>query len=243
LTIAKRETLSARLVRVMTERIQDGTYARGDRLPTEMELIEEFGVSRTVVREAVANLRASGAVATRQGIGAFVVQDVVTPGFRISEDSLQLVEEVIAALELRMVVESEAAALAAMRRTNEDIDALYSALRRSEIELEVGESAVRSDLEFHRAVAAATANAHFLGIFNYLGEVLIPRSRLQTHRFDQSSAEQYNQRILSEHKLIASSIERKDPDQARAAMRMHLGGSRDRLIASRRKVSADKKAR
>ena len=81
--LRQRETLTSQLVKALTERIRGGRLRAGDRLPTEQELIEEFSVSRTVVREAISSLKAAGLVASQQGVGAFVLQADVTPSFRI----------------------------------------------------------------------------------------------------------------------------------------------------------------
>ena len=228
--LGKRETLTSQLVREITERIEAGRYPRGQQLPTEKDLIDEFGVSRTVVREAIANLRASGFVSTRQGIGAFVLQSAMPAAFRIDEHSLAVIEDVVRALELRIAIESEAAALAAMRRTDKDLAAMRASCEAMENGLDNPEDTVAADLGFHRAVAAGTQNEHFLKIFNYLGEVLIPRTRLATHKFDAADPAQYMARIGAEHRRILSAIEANDPDGARAGMRMHLGGSRERLL-------------
>ena len=123
-----RQSLTSMLIEAVTERIQSGQYKRGDQLPTEKDMIEEFGVSRTVVREAIANLKASGLVSTHQGKGAFVLDEGVR-SFRISEDKLALAEEVLEALEVRIAIESEAAALAARRRTPEQLAAIAGRLR------------------------------------------------------------------------------------------------------------------
>jgi DNA-binding FadR family transcriptional regulator len=226
----KRETLTSQLVREITERIEAGRYPRGEQLPTEKDLIDEFGVSRTVVREAIANLRASGFVSTRQGIGAFVLQSAVPAAFRIEEQSLSVIEDVVRALELRIAIESEAAALAAMRRTEKDLAAMRESCVAMEAGFDSSEDTIAADMAFHRAVAAGTQNDHFLKIFNYLGEVLIPRTRLATHKFDAAAPAEYMARIGAEHRRIFSAIEANDPDGARAGMRMHLGGSRERLL-------------
>jgi len=109
---APRQSLTSLLIEALTERIQSGIYAKGDQLPTEKDLIEEFNVSRTVVREAIANLKASGLVATRQGKGAFVLDEGVR-SFSIPDDKLALASDLLEALEVRIAIESEAAALAA----------------------------------------------------------------------------------------------------------------------------------
>ena len=225
----RRETLTAQLVRQVADRIKSGEFPRGARLPTEKEMIDEFGVSRTVVREAIANLRAAGMVSTQQGVGAFVVQNTPLPAFRIAEEDLSVLEEVVKGLELRIAVESEAAALAAQRRNESDIVAIESACGSMADAIKTGSDSIEADLNFHRAIARASRNDHFLNIFNYLGEVLIPRARLQSHRFEEFTLSEYLERINSEHRQVLLAIRQGDTDGARATMRMHLSGSRDRL--------------
>ena len=228
-----RQSLTSMLIEALTERIQSGQYKRGDQLPTEKDMIEEFGVSRTVVREAISNLKASGLVSTRQGKGAFVLEEGVR-SFRISEENLSVVEEVVEALELRIAIESEAAALAARRGTPADLQRIVAACKAMDSALAAGESTVELDIGFHRAIALATGNRHFLGLFNYLGEVLVPRARVPTHQYDATTLQDYLRRISGEHHQIVDAIVAGDSDAARAALRMHLGGSRDRLVQGAR---------
>jgi GntR family transcriptional repressor for pyruvate dehydrogenase complex len=227
--IGKRETLTGQLVKAIADRITSGHYKRGERLPTEQEMIGEFDVSRTVVREAIANLKAKGLVHTQQGIGAFVLKDLQTAPFRIEEDNLELVEEIISVMELRISIELEAAALAAVRRDETELAGIKDALDMMKTAIEQGESSVQADLEFHRAIAIATKNRHFLSMFNYLGEMLIPRTRLQTHKINGLPQREYLERVNREHDQIYQSIKAQDVEGARAAMRLHLGSSRDRL--------------
>jgi GntR family transcriptional repressor for pyruvate dehydrogenase complex len=228
-----RQSLTSLLIEAVTERIQSGQYKRGDQLPTEKDMIEEFGVSRTVVREAIANMKASGLVSTQQGKGAFVI-DEGARSFRISADNLSVVEEVLEALELRIAIESEAAALAARRRTPEELDRIVGACEAMDRAIDAGESTVEHDIAFHRTIAHATGNRHFLGLFNYLGEVLVPRARVPTHQYDAKTMQDYMRRIGEEHRQIVAAIAAGDSDAARAALRMHLGGSRDRLAQGAR---------
>lgn len=237
MVVRPRESLTAQLVRTVSERIQSGQYPRGEKLPTEKDFIDEFGVSRTVVREAIANLKASGMVSTKQGIGAFVLQDQGMRSFRIAAENLTVIEDVIRALELRMAIESEAAALAAQRRTAVDLKALEAACDAMDAANAAGDSTIEQDLAFHRLIAKSADNDHFLAIFNYLGEVLIPRTRIQTHKFDAKTLRDYVAGINGEHRDILAAIRAKDAEGARAAMRTHLGSSRDRL-AQTTKLSA-----
>lgn len=233
----RRETLSGKLIRTISDRIAAGQYRVGERLPSEQEMIEEFGVSRTVVREAIANLKANGGVNTVQGVGAFVVQQEKQGAFQIEEASnLSVAQEMVRVLELRLALETEAVVLAAQRRTdahlqtmNAALNAFRAAMTAPEYTAEVGEEAAQADISFHRAIAEATGNSHFLRLFNYLGEYMVSRSRLQTFKFGGGSVQEYLGRTLTEHERIYQAIEAQDPDTARAAVRLHLAGSRDRL--------------
>lgn len=226
--LRRRETLTSQLVKSLTGRVANGVLKPGDKLPSEQELIEEFGVSRTVVREAISSLRAAGLVATQQGVGAFVLQAAAEP-FRIDETSLDLIKEVINVLELRIALEAEAAALAAQRRRPEQVDGMRAALDRMEAAIEASEDAVASDLEFHQIIAESTGNAHFTHLFGYLGALMIPRARVQTFRFFADDRTEYLRRVNREHEDIYQAIARQDADAARSAMRLHLSNSRERL--------------
>lgn len=230
--LRRRETLATQLIEVLRGRIEGGTYGTGDRLPSEHALIAEFGVSRTVVREAIANLRAIGLVSSRQGVGAFVSKADITPPYRVEEDSLHLVHEVAAVLEVRISLESETAYLAAIRRDDAALAEIRGALDSMAAAIAAGDDAVQADLDFHGAVARATGNKHFLSLFNYLGKLLIPRTRLRTFALQGASRSSYLGQLIEEHRRIFDAIERRDPEGARAGMRIHLNGSRERLLAS-----------
>ena len=93
--VRQRETLTQQLVKALTGRIHEGRLKPGDRLPSEQELIEEFSVSRTVVREAISSLKATGLVASQQGVGAFVLQADASPSFPIDGTSPNLLKDVV----------------------------------------------------------------------------------------------------------------------------------------------------
>jgi GntR family transcriptional regulator, transcriptional repressor for pyruvate dehydrogenase complex len=231
-TMRRRETLTVQLTRTLSERIAAGQYAVGARLPSETEMISEFGVSRTVVREAIANLRANGRVTTMQGVGAFVMQQDKSDGFQIDTANLSAVQEMVSVLELRIALESEAAVLAAQRRSPEQLASMREALDEMQAAIARGEDAVQSDMKFHRSLAEAAGNPHFLKLFNYVGELLIPRARLQSVKLDAVPMQEYLARIQREHEQICYAIEKQDPEAARAALRMHLSESKSRLQRS-----------
>ncbi|PJI39105.1 FadR/GntR family transcriptional regulator [Ferrovibrio sp.] len=227
--LRRRETLTSQLTKTLTERIVKGALKPGDKLPSEQELIEQYSVSRTVVREAISSLRAAGLVATQQGVGAFVQPAAANQPFRIDENSLDLIKEVINVLELRIGLEAEAAALAAQRRKPEHLEAMRVALDRMAAAIEASEDAIAPDLEFHQTIAEATGNMHFTHLFGYLGALMIPRARVQTFRFFADDRTAYLNRVNGEHEDIYQAIARQDSDAARSAMRLHLSNSRERL--------------
>ena len=138
------------LVASIGERIRDGRLSPGDKLPTEAAIMTEFAVSRTVVREAISRLQASGLVETRHGIGTFVLGLGEPSGFRIAPEQVATLHEVIAMLELRIGVETEAAALAAQRRSEGDLQAMRVALAEVTAAVEAGRDAVEADFQFHQ---------------------------------------------------------------------------------------------
>ncbi|MFC3676564.1 FadR/GntR family transcriptional regulator [Ferrovibrio xuzhouensis] len=227
--IAANRNLAAELVERLSGEILSGKLAPGSKLPTEQEMVAATGVSRTVVREAVAALRAEGLVVTRQGVGAFVAADIRRRPFRIDEASLDVLKEVINVLELRAALEAEAAALAAERRSPAQLQAMREALDRMSLAIEEAEDAVAPDLDFHRTIAEATGNPHFTHLFAYLGSLLIPRARVQSFRSITDDKPAYLRRVNQEHEDIYAAIQRQDAGAARTAMRMHLGNSRERL--------------
>jgi DNA-binding FadR family transcriptional regulator len=219
-------SLTHDLVQRLSADIIDGKLAPGARLPTEQQLIEATGVSRTVVREAVAALRAEGLVFTRQGVGAFVADTVRRP-FRIEPDDVRSIREVIEVMELRTGIEIEAAGLAAERASREDIAAIAGAFDNIEQAIKRGESGIEQDFAFHRAIAHATGNPQFLRFLNYLGHFIIPRQSVNLTT-DASERSVYLRTFQKEHTVILSAIKARSVAQARAAMQRHLLNSRKR---------------
>ena len=210
--------------------IQEGRLLPGHKLPTESELVGRFDVSRTVVREAISRLQASGLVETRHGIGTFVmVPRAVQATFRIAPEDVATAADVIELLELRISLESEAAALAALRRSPESLSAMAAALAAFKVAIHADSDAVPSDFQFHVEVARATGNRHFADLMTYLGTMIIPRTRLKTAASAPEGRLPYLERVHHEHESILDAIRRHDPEAARAAMRTHLSNSRERL--------------
>ncbi|MFZ2989052.1 FadR/GntR family transcriptional regulator [Ideonella sp.] len=224
----KPRSLALDLVEAIAERIRSGALAVGDKLPTEAAIMAEFGVSRTVVREGLSKLQAGGLVATRHGIGTFVRGLGDAPGFRIAPEQLGTLRDVVAVLELRIGIETEAAALAASRRTDANLAALRLALDELGQALEQGRSAVAADFQFHLEIARATQNSHYTELMATLGRTIIPRARLEPGEALDEEGRIYLRRINGEHEGILDAIASQDSDAARAAMRTHLVNSRER---------------
>ncbi|MEO8120281.1 MAG: FadR/GntR family transcriptional regulator [Rhodoferax sp.] len=217
------------IVEGLAGNIRDGQIKPGDKLPTEAEIMARFDVSRTVVREALSKLQASKLVETRHGIGTFALSPQDTGNFKIAKEDFSTVADVIAVLELRISLETEAAGLAAQRRTDVNLAAMEAALRAFQDSINQDSDAVPPDFQFHMEVARATGNQHFADLMTYLGAMIIPRTRVNTPSSAPEGRLNYLQRVHGEHESIFNAIRNQDTDAARAAMRTHLANSRERL--------------
>jgi DNA-binding FadR family transcriptional regulator len=210
--------------------IRGGRLAPGARLPTEQALTSELGVSRTVVREAVAALRADGLVVTRRGSGAYVADPAAGP-FRIVAPRSAALSEILDVMELRLAVEVEAAAFAAERASRKQVAAIRAAGQAIDQALQRGEGAVAEDFALHRAIAEATGNRQFPGFLAYLGSHVIPRQSVRLSIDTPAERRAYLERIQAEHSRIVAAIAAGDPAEARRAMREHLTRSLERYRA------------
>jgi DNA-binding FadR family transcriptional regulator len=220
--------LTAELVRRLAAEIRAGRLNPGDRLPTEQALMRQAGVSRTVVREAVSALRAEGLVTTRQGVGAFVADPSARGQVRIDPAEMRSLTDVLQVIELRIAIECEAAGLAAERRDDASLSRIDAAAEAFARAVDAGDSAVAQDLEFHRAIFAATGNGFFPRFLEFLGPMLIPRQTIRPYLEDEAARTAYLSRVREEHARIAAAISAGQASAARSAMRRHLSASRDR---------------
>jgi DNA-binding FadR family transcriptional regulator len=231
----KPRNLAQGVVEQISSSIRQGVLKPGEKLPTESSMMAQHGVSRTVVREAISHLQASGLVQTRHGIGTFVLERAPQAGLGIDAESILTLRDVLSILELRIGVETETAGLAAARRTEEQVRELGAALGEMHEAMAVGRSAVDADKRFHLIIAQATGNRYFADILTQLGNAIIPRARLNTVELEQDKPANFNERVGREHDDIFRAIERRDPEAARAAMRTHLSNSRERLVQAQRR--------
>ncbi len=223
------QSLALEVMNDLVEKIRSGLYLPGQKLPTEPEIMAEQGVSRTVVREAMSRLQAAGHVETRHGVGTFVLPPPAPKMPTLDLSTTNTIRDVLAMLELRISLETEAAWLAALRRSEDQLDKMRRAVADFEEGVVKGESSVDADFQFHLQIALATGNRYFEEFYRHLGTTTIPRTRLDTSQFSAEPGQNYLYRTNQEHESILDAIARKDPQAASAGMRMHLSNSCERL--------------
>lgn len=220
--------LSQEVVDEIGLRVKNGVLQQGDKLPTESELMQQLGVSRTVIREAMSRLQAAGMIETRHGIGSFI-RNPSKNGFRIDPGELVTIQDVLNVLQLRQSLESTAAGIAALQRSDEDLAVMAAILKEFELALVNGTETVDTDFRFHLSIAKATGNRYFVEFMSYLGQTVIPRTRINTASLGEETQQRYLQRVHYEHEEIFKAIESRNPLVATSAMQMHLNNSAERL--------------
>lgn len=224
----RRPKLADRLVDSIRRQIAAGELPPGSKLPTENQLSGEYGVSRTVVREAVTRLAADGLVNPRQGAGVFVSEQAPTALEGLAADLSGKVSLVLNVLEVRMAIEIESAALAAQRRSPSQAAEIHAAFRDFEALLQRGEPTGAADFAFHRAIAQATNNPFYVEILDVLGRRTIPRDLVTTISSELLQSQEYQARLQAEHRAIMDAVSEGDAEAARDAMRRHLSASQRR---------------
>lgn len=206
--------------------IEAGEYPVGGKLPSEAALTAQHGVSRTVVREAVAALRTEGLVAPRQGAGVFVIGPPAVQHLPFTVVEAGKLSSLVEMMELRIAVETEAASLAAMRASPAQIAAISEALSALDAAASAGQPTSPLDYEFHIAIARATNNPRFEQFLAALGAQAIPRAQVGR----EASAE-YQAQLRAEHRQVAGAVAARESEAAGRAMRAHLEGGMRRYRA------------
>jgi DNA-binding FadR family transcriptional regulator len=226
----RRVSLAEQVTRDLGARIAQGDLRPGDRLPTERELMAHYGVSRTVVREAMSSLRAAGRLATQQGRGAFVLEPSPQPtAYRLDPSEAGVAGDVLSLMEIRIALEAEAASLAAQRRDEAGLARLARIAEAFENSIEDPAQSAGHDRDFHLCVAALSGNGYFGSLLGGMGSGLLPRARIDLFKEDAAAKLAYLRVLQVEHANILDAIRRADAEGARAAMRLHLTHSRERL--------------
>lgn len=219
----------------LRQAILAGDYKPGDKLPSEAGLTELYKVSRTVVREAVAALRADKLVEARHGAGIFVLTLPTQQPQPFQDVDHDRISSIIELLELRAAVETEAAELAAIRRSPAQEEAIMRCLSAVQDCIEHGQPTAEADFKLHLAIADATNNPRFREFLEVMGQNVIPRAALRSSQSEKSAASYLNQ-LQTEHETIVNAISDGDSSAAREAMRQHLKGSQQRYRAMLRQV-------
>jgi GntR family transcriptional repressor for pyruvate dehydrogenase complex len=228
--IAKPATLTQQVAQKIAGDILSGVYPVGTRLPSGKELAQSFGVSAAVIREATERLRAQGLIDSRQGSGCTVRARTQNVGFQVPEVSDTNRTDLAHVFELRLDLEGAAAALAAVRRTAEDVDALASILSALADNLYAPDRAVELDIAFHVALGDATHNRYFKDLLQYLN--LQIRECVRAGRTHSLAFPQLPDEVHREHLLLLDAIRAGDPAAARAAAMAHLQKAAARLELS-----------
>lgn len=222
-------TLVVQVANALRSAILKGDYRPGDKLPSEARLTEAHGVSRTVVREAIAALRSDGLVEPRRGAGVFVLEPAATPGLPFQNIDYARISSIIELLELRAAVEVEAAGLAATRRSPAQEEIILDRHRAVGECIAAGQPTSAADFALHTAIAEATNNPRFAEFMALMGQNAIPRAALADT--EGGTAKSYLDQLHEEHGRIVTAISNGDASEAREAMRMHLLGSQGRYRA------------
>ncbi|OZI39475.1 GntR family transcriptional regulator [Bordetella genomosp. 1] len=227
-SLARPDNLPDEIAQQIREKIVSQAFEPGQRLPTEQELAQRFGVSRNVVREAIARLKLSGYIETRRGVGSFVAADPGLHAFELLPADLLRADALEHVYQLRVEIEAGAAALAAQHRTEAQIDQLRDALRQvDEASGDWRQGAARA-LDFHMAVCQASNNPYFVRLLSLFGRAI--GDAVRTLRYCSTGTDRVTQ-IEQEHHRIFDAIVARDSEAARAAMREHLSNGMQRRQA------------
>jgi GntR family transcriptional repressor for pyruvate dehydrogenase complex len=215
--------LSDQVAEQLAAEIRRGGLAPGDKLPTEARLVAQFGVSRTVVREAVSRLKSLGLVDSRQGSGVFVQASAAFAPLNFETRHAASQEAVVQMVEVRRALEAEVAALAAQRRSATDMRRIHAAVKALDAAVQRGGDGVAEDVQFHRAIADAARNPFLLQTLEYLGQFL--HGATQVTRANEARRLDFAQQVQQEHAAIVQAVEAGDAEAARQAAAGHMGNA------------------
>ncbi len=229
--------LTERVTERLLSQLTAGQYQPGDVLPPEQLIAEHMGVSRTVLREAVARLKADGYVISKQGRGLIVQANRRPAVLKMHAAEAGDFGEAMSIVELRLGFEMVAAALAAQRRTPEDLATMRSAVERMRTAIRTGdvEAGVQADLDFHQAIAVATRNEHYIAMFGFIAELY--KKNLTVSRAGSKAAGRAAD-AQGEHERLLEAIEAGDSVQARERANTHVENTALRLQARRQAAEA-----
>jgi GntR family transcriptional repressor for pyruvate dehydrogenase complex len=220
---------------LVAERLSDRLAApdpanRGGRLQpgeraSEAQMAAAHGVSRSVVREAVHQVKSRGMVRARQGSGVFVSFQPRQRSLAFDPQVMESIEAVVQVVELRRVLEGEMAALAARRATAAQVGAIRRALQAVDTVTRAGELGLEEDFAFHRAIGEATGNPQFVRLLSFIEQYLIDAMRIT--KGNEARRPEWLAQVHDEHHAIYKAVAARNAAAARrAAIRHHLGGEK-----------------
>jgi DNA-binding FadR family transcriptional regulator len=209
------------------KQVMSGEYPEGERLPSEKDLSALFDVSRPIVREALSRLRSDGIVVSRHGSGTYVQHKPNKALFDIAPTGS--IAGLMRTFEFRIALECEAAALAAIRRTTQDITLITRAFNRLEKVIKKGEVGAEPDMDFHLTIAVAAKNDMFSGTMEALSPHVV-KGMTTARRLSLNIRGDRLQRVQQEHEHILTHIKESNPEGARDSMRMHLLNAKTRVL-------------
>lgn len=225
--VTREGSLSVHVADQLESLITEGKVSVGDKLPTENSLCDSFGVSRTVIREAITHLKSLGLVETRRGVGTTVLRATTVEAKPAERISATTVEDILHVLELRLAMEPAAAELAAERHDDADrvlLESSHQAFIRAPAEKS---QARDEDYAFHLTIAKATHNPFFNKFYEQLSPSGIPRAKLLSIEINPDASSRYLERVQEEHAYILEAILSRDPEAARETMYQHLNRARN----------------
>lgn len=220
--IGKSDSLATTVAKQLEAEISSERIKVGEKLPAEGALCELFGVSRTVIREAITQLKSLGLVETRRGVGTTVLRSTSSETVFAYNVDPTAIKDILNILEIRMSIESTACGLAAERRTADDLMKIEQCCVAFEAALARGELARKEDYDFHLAICQATHNPFFKQFYEQFNKNVIPREHLVNVDRDHVASDEYLERIRDEHREILSTIQQQDGEAAKEAMHRHL---------------------
>ncbi|AZC37283.1 FadR/GntR family transcriptional regulator [Pseudomonas chlororaphis] len=227
LQLQRPDTLVERVVNAIRKEIDAGRLTAESRLPTEQQLTEQLNVSRSVVREAVAQLKADGILVSRRGLGSFISQNPNGSVFRFPSQKGRK-PDLVQMFEMRLWIETQAASIAAQRRDDADLQRMRTALQEMHDQRSDLAAAALADVEFHRAIADASKNHYFVAFHDFLRGQLAEARRTA---WENSAAHSVGGSADAgrEHQALYEAIAAGDRLQAAACAEAHLRAAAKRL--------------
>lgn len=225
-TIQPQIKLADQVAQQLEAEIRQGRLQPGQRLPTEVMLVQQLGVSRTVVREAVSQLKSRGLVEVRQGSGVYAKAPGAEPlNFDPQQSASQYA--VVQIVEVRRALESEVAQLAAQRRSPVDLAHIRQAVDELALAVRAGKDGVQEDVAFHRAIAKAACNPFLIRTLDFLAQ--FQHGAMRVTRANEARRADFGEAVIAEHAKIVTAIEDGDPQAARQAATEHMNNAITRI--------------